>query len=191
VGSVTTFNSDLSSINGLCGTAYEMVTGGGRLRFEAGSDFYFGGTKAATLDRSSTGPDNVNYLIAELDLTNYSGSGDLELSFYYMDHGEEAHLNDRVWIRGNNTDPWIEIYDLVSNQGTAGYWNSVSELDLDASLAAAVPPQTVSSTFQIRYGQEDNSSANSTAEMAGYTFDDISISGSFHLYWTGAISAKG
>jgi len=190
VGSVTTFNSDLSSINGLCGWSYDMVTGGGRLRFEAGSDFYFGGTKAATLDRSSTGPDNVNYLIAELDLTNYSGSGDLELSFYYMDHGEEAHLNDRVWIRGNNTDPWIEIYDLVSNQGTAGYWNSVSELDLDASLAAAVPPQTVSSTFQIRYGQEDNSSANSTAEMAGYTFDDISISGSFHLYWTGAISAN-
>ena len=169
------YTADQTCLDGLPEWDYNMVDAGGRLRFEAGSGFYHGGSRAATLDRYPSGALNTNYLIATLDLSNYSSSTDLELSFYYMHHGEDNHINDRVWVRGNNTSAWVEIYNLFANQGTAGNWNTVSNLDIDATLAAAYPSQTVSSTFQLRFGQLDNYPAYTTTQSDGYTFDDISI----------------
>ncbi len=109
-----------------------------------------------------------------------------------MHHGEESSTNDRVWIRGSNTDSWVQIYDLWFNQGSSGNWNTVSGLDIDATLAGASPTQTVSSTFQIRFGQQDNFPATSTTTSDGYTFDDISITGSIPVTytWNGTINTN-
>ena len=169
------YMADQTNLYGLPEWDYDQSVAGGRLRFEAGSSFYHGGSRAATLDRYPSGSLNTNYLIATLDLNNYSSSTDIELSFYYMHHGEEPHVNDRVWVRGSNTGAWVEIYNLYANQGTAGNWNTVSNLDIDATLTTASPSQTVSSTFQLRFGQLDNYPATSTTVSDGYTFDDISI----------------
>jgi PKD repeat protein len=173
----STFTDDVSGIPGASEWDYDEVDAYGRLRFEAGSGFYHGGSKAATLDVESSNHLNTNYLIAHLNLSNYSNATDMELSFYFMHHGEESHGNDRVWIRGSFTDSWIEIYDLYANKGSAGAWNTVSSLDVDATLAAASPPQAVSSTFQMRFGQEDNYPANNTTSSDGFTFDDIQLTG--------------
>ncbi|MEE4257812.1 MAG: PKD domain-containing protein, partial [Bacteroidales bacterium] len=167
-----TYTSNSASLNGLPDWGYEK-TANGRLRFSAGSGFYYSGTHAATLDADPSGTYSVNYLTVTLNLSSYAASENLELSFQFMHHGEETHANDRVWIRGSNTDSWIEAYDLDANKGTSGVWNLAQMIDIDALLGGA--GQTASQTFQIRFGQEDNYPATSLTASDGYTFDDISI----------------
>ncbi len=168
----TTYTANSASLNGLPDWSYEK-TSNGRLRFTAGSSFYLSGSHAATLDADPSGSYSVNYLTSTLNLSSYASSQNLELSFNFMHHGEESHSNDRVWIRGSNTDTWIEIYDLYSNRGTAGVWNYVNQIDIDALLSAA--GQSLTTTFQIRFGQEDNYPATSTTASDGFSFDDITI----------------
>ncbi len=168
----TTYTANSASLNGLADWGYEK-TSNGRLRFTAGSGFYLSGSHAATLDADPSGTYSVNYLTATLDLSSYASSQNLELSFNFMHHGEESHSNDRVWIRGSSTDSWIEIYDLYSNRGTGGVWNLVNQIDIDALLSAA--GQTATSSFQLRFGQEDNYPATSTTASDGFSFDDITI----------------
>ncbi len=147
----------------------------GRLRF-AVLGFANNGSSAATLDKSIfAGVVVTNYLIMTANLSNYNSSSALELEFSYMHHREVDHPNDKVWIRGSDTDLWINIYDLYANQGTAGIYNQVIGLDIDSILANALPSQRVSSTFQLRFGQEDKFRANSLQLNAGFSFDDIAI----------------
>ncbi len=145
----------------LCASTYKWsyetsLASDGRLRF-AVPGFANNGSSAATLDKVSSGSNVTNYLILTVDLSSYSSSSVLELEFSHMHHGEENHVNDRVWIQGSNTNSWVEIYNLYTNQNSAsGIYNQVIGLDIDSILTNATPPQRVSSTFQVRFGQEDN-----------------------------------
>lgn len=169
VGPTLTFTSATTQINGLCVWDYEKDNNG-RLQFDQYSNT---GNYAAAFDANPTGTISINYLILTLDLSNYNGSTDLELSFWKMNYGEESDSNDRVWIRGSNSDSWIEVYDLAANQAaTNGDWNETSGIDIDAAIEGA--GQTISSTFQIRFGQEDNFSFTND----GRAIDDILITGS-------------
>jgi hypothetical protein len=145
----------------------------GRVRFEAGAAFVRGGNKAATLDMSASGSNQINLLDITMDMSNYLSSNSILMDFYYMHHGEENNPNDRVWIRGSQTDTWIEVYNLWANQGASGQYNTVTGIDVSGTLATN--SQSFSSTFQVRLGQEDNFPATSTTASDGYTFDDITI----------------
>ncbi|MDT8394434.1 MAG: PKD domain-containing protein [Bacteroidales bacterium] len=168
----SSYSSNTSVIDGLPGLSYEK-TENGRLRFNAGQEFCYSGNYAATLDASPSGTVSVNYLIATLNLSNYVSSTNLELSFMYMHHSEESHNNDRVWIRGSDTDMWIEAFDLYANQTASGTWKSVVQIDIDQLLADN--GQIPGATFQLRFGQEDESPTLNTTSSDGYTFDDITI----------------
>ncbi len=150
----------------------------GRLRF-AISGLANSGNSAATLDKfftNSPATTAINYLIMTADLSNYSSSlSGLELEFSYMHHREYNNPNDKVWIRGRDTDAWIQIYDLYVNQGTASIYNHVRGIDIDSILANATPPQRVSSTFQLRFGQEGRFGAKGSGNNVGYSFDDVAI----------------
>ncbi|MEE4260103.1 MAG: PKD domain-containing protein, partial [Bacteroidales bacterium] len=173
VGSIETFTSNTTTIGGLPEWSYEKTTTG-RLRFSAGNGFYYSGNHAATVDANPSGSSYaVNFINATLNLSAYATSADLELSFVYMHHGEESHANDRVWIRGNSSDVWIEAFDLYSNKGATGAWKTISGIDIDALLSTH--GQCPSSTFQIRFGQEDNYTASRTTASDGFTFDDIKV----------------
>ncbi len=148
--------------------------GEGRLRFGV-SGFASTGSSAATLDKSIFGGALVtNHLIMTADLSRYTSNSHLELEFSYMHHREQNHANDRVWIRGSSTDAWVQIYDLYANQGVKGVYKHVLALDVDSTLANSHPPQRVSSTFQLRFGQEDHFRAQRYYN-AGYSFDNIAI----------------
>ena len=149
----------------------------GRVTFGA---FGNNGTTGVTLDAVSDGMpegasnDPVNYLIGTIDMSNYdtSAASFYVLSFYHNSHGDDPHPTDSVWIRGSNTDPWIGVYDLFANQ-VNGTFVHAQNIDLKNILKAA--NQNFSSTFQLRFGQEDNSSATSMSGVDGRTFDDITI----------------
>lgn len=147
----------------------------GRLRTKTGNAFAKSGFHSITIDRDTAGTVQTNYLLFTLNLANYDTSiADLYLDFSYMDHGEENHSNDSVWIRGSDQDRWIGIYDLYANKTTAGKFKDVKKLNLSGILSSA--GQAVSSSFQIRFGQEDNSATVSTTGNDGFSFDDIQVS---------------
>ena len=141
----------------------------GRLRTNAGAGFAKSGTRAMTMDATSGVP--VNYLIFNANLENYLMEPAIFLDFSFMHHGDEINPNDRVWIRGSTSDPWVEIYDWHSTSPQAGVYHDVVDLDIIATLSAA--GQSVSCTFQIRFGQEDNFSATGLSSTDGLTIDDI------------------
>ena len=186
-----TYTSSTTNLIGLPEWEYSK-TDNGRLRLAAGAGFYNGGSNAATLDANPNGTQSVNYLIAEIDLSSYTTSSDINLSFYFTHHGEESHSNDRVFIRGSSSDSWVEIYDWYSNCPSAGTFKSVTNLDIDATLSGA--GQVLTSTFQLLFGQQDNYAASSTTANDGFTVDDIIIKGTpvcntSAYAWTGTINS--
>jgi PKD repeat protein len=176
-GPTLVFTANNPSINGIPEWSYDK-TANGRLRFveTAFTGLPRTGIYAATLDSDPAGLISINYLIGTLDMSNYVGASDVEFSFWYQDHGEENQPNDSVWIRGNNTAAWIGVYDLFAGSPTPGVYNFVGGIDLDSILLDN--GQVFSSTFQIRFGQEDNFQATSLTVSDGFTFDDLMITGS-------------
>ncbi|MDD3740367.1 MAG: T9SS type A sorting domain-containing protein [Bacteroidales bacterium] len=180
-----TITSNRNNINGRGNISYQK-TENGRLRFNAGSDFYHSGSRAATLDcdaYNSLLPNNM--LLITLNMSRYIDYNDLELSFSYMQHGEEPQMFDKVFIRGSSSNTWIEAYDLYANRAAAGTWKDVANIDIDALLLGA--GQTISSTFQIAFSQVDDYPATTTTGSDGITIDDIKIS-CMDLYWCGTVN---
>lgn len=145
----------------------------GRARYGTAAVLASSGSGAITLDAITSSAVIANDLILTLDIAAYSSATDLELLFDYANHGEEDHANDSVWIRGSQSDSWVGVYDLYANRPSTGAYASVGPIDIDAALTAA--GQTVSSTFQVRFGQEDNFPATSPTASDGFSFDNISV----------------
>jgi hypothetical protein len=184
-GSMLPFFEDWESNNGqfkfdgnvYTGTGYSWDyendnPGEGRLRVGTNAYQTYEGSGAMSLDKHPNDGDfATNFVTLTLDISAYSTSTDLELSFYWADHKDENQAEDKVWIRGSNTDPWVEIYDLNPASAPDHVYQLVSGLDIDATLAGA--GQSISSTFQVRFGQKDNSFTAPGGD--GLSFDNILI----------------
>lgn len=145
---------------------YDEAAGGGRIRVHNG--WSQSGNNCLTLDQGG-----VNHVILTQDLSAYAASTGIELQFSLMDHGEENHPNDRIWIRGSSTDAWIEVVNLNTDFTVGlGTWETFT-IDVDAVLAANA--QTPTATFQVRFGQEDTTTADNTTQWDGISVDDVSI----------------
>jgi len=142
----------------------------GRLQFADPNMTANTGNKAAVLDVSENINLASNDLVLTLNMTNYATSDSIFLSFYHRQYGEENHPNDSVWIRGSRADPWIGVYDLFANQlSSPPFYENVS---FNISEVLANAGQSYSSSFQVKFGQEDNYALATD----GRSFDDISIS---------------
>tara|TARA_R110002050_G_scaffold25168_2_gene67202 strand:- start:515 stop:7468 length:6954 start_codon:yes stop_codon:yes gene_type:complete len=145
-----------------------------RLRLQAGSSFYRNGTQALTLDHSPSATNiESNFLTLTVNLSNYSTVGGIQLSFYFMSHGQENHPDNRVWVRGGPADPWVEILNLDAIRTANGVFDSVKDVDIVAPIVSA--GQSIGALTQIRFGQNGRLSATSTTASDGLTIDDISL----------------
>ena len=169
----TAYFGGVFGVDGADRVDFESADPSGRLRTAAGVGFYNTGNRAATLDRDPSGTNVVNYMILTLNMTNYTTTDSILLSFALQNHGEENQPNDRVWVRGSDVDPWIEIANLNNLDGTPGSYVDIENINLSFSLDTA--GQNFSSSTQLRFGQEDNFPATSTTVSDGYTFDDIEV----------------
>ncbi len=140
-----TYTSNQATIPGLSNQWEYSKTNNGRLRMAAGAAYNRSGNRAATLDANTNGPQSVNYLIATIDVSAYSSFSNFDLSFSYMDHGDEDDTPDRVWARAELTDTWIEIYDLQPQSTTNGNWNDITSVDISGQLTGA--GQTIANTI--------------------------------------------
>ncbi len=126
----------------------------------------FAGSQSAGFQSLSSA--NPVYLILTIDMSAYvSSTTSIGLSFQYADHADEPSANDRVWARGNNSDPWIEIFDW-STVNSSNWEFFSTNLDLDLAAAG----QSFSSSTQIRWGQQDNAALTGAD---GFSIDDVRI----------------
>lgn len=148
----------------------------GRLRSFAGTGFARTGLRGITFDRSGTGTGKpVNYLLMTMNLAGFTTTDVMMLDFAYAFHsnfGTDDPAN-RVWVRGNDGAPWVEIYNLFANKLGAGNYKPVTNINLSAALAAA--GQTYSSSTQVRFGQSGTGRATSFTCCDGFSFDDIAV----------------
>lgn len=147
----------------------------GRLRTASGIGFYNNGNRAITLDRNTSGAIVVNYAVFTYNLSNYDAFVDqIELDLSIMDHGDEVHPGDSIWIRGCDSCAWIGLigWNNITN-GNNGQYFDIEDFNLSLPLFAA--GQNFTSSFQIRIGQEDNFPATSITASDGLSFDDLCI----------------
>ena len=157
---------------------YDFVssTSYGRVRPFINSGIANSGSKALTLDMDQYSPSgNTDSLTATFNLSNYNAAtDDIRLDFYFMNHGQLPNAANKVWIRGNDQQPWIPVYDLFTNQNDPGSYKKTTSLEISNALIANA--QNFSSSFQVRWGQWGQIHAADNNGGAGYSFDDI------HLY---------
>jgi hypothetical protein len=124
------------------------------------------------MDRTPAGTSNINYAILTINMANYSTTNNgIYLSFSWAHFNEDSNPNDRVWIRGSVTDPWVEVYDLDPLLGVSQEFIEVSGLNVVALLASASPAQQLSESFQVRFGQEGTNPTSAD----GICFDNIRL----------------
>ncbi len=151
----------------------------GRARTFVNTGFALNGNRAITLDQFPyNAAQTTDSLLMTYNFGNYVGGQQLRLDFYYKNHGNENNPNNKVWIRGNDTKPWVLAYDLVANQAALGQYKH-AVININDVLDTVLPAQPISSSFQIKFSQQGNTSANVPYPIIdlddGYTFDDVSI----------------
>jgi len=169
------YGSDTTGLAGISRYDFRSSTPLGRLRTFVNSGIAYSGEKALTLDAERSIPaGNTSYLTATYNLGSYGAAADdVRLDFQQLQHGQKPHADNRVWIRGNDTSPWIEVYDLAQGQGAAGVYVRSGSIELGDWLAAA--GQDFSTSFQVRWGQQGTMPATDRFVAAGYTLDDIRL----------------
>lgn len=139
------------------------------------------GEKAITLDVSKAVPyvkNPANNLQGTFNLSGYSVDDDIRLDFQFKQHGQAQLPNaqNKVWVRGSDTQSWIEVYDLSANQPeVAGIWKQSPSLELSDLFTAAIPAQQFGSSMQVRFGQYAQYGMADNTNLAGYSFDDIRL----------------
>lgn len=171
----STYQKDTMGLDNLDRYDFSPSTVYGRLRTFVNSGIAYSGSKALTLDEKVYYPSgNTNYLTGTFNLTNYNvNNDDIRLDFQFNNHGQFYNPNNTVWIRGNETQPWIAAYDLNANQNDPGIYKKTSSIEVAHLLAAN--GQTFTPSFQVRWGQWGVIAATDKSNANGYTFDDIRV----------------
>lgn len=138
------------------------------------------GQNAITLDVTKASPlvpNPFNQLIGTFNLSGYNvQDNEVRLGFAYKHHGDAQvpHQLNKVWVRGQDTDPWVEVFDLGANQpATAGAWVEVPAINI--SHALHTNGQQFSTSTQVRFGQYAQYPMADNQNFAGYTFDDVRL----------------
>ena len=164
---------------GLDRADFNTNTTNGRARTFINTGFARTGNRCATLDaiHFNAGPTSDS-LITTFNLSGYSSSDQIWLDFYYKNQGIDFSLpGNQVWIRGNDQASWIPVYTLDSNANNIGIYQPSAHIDVTGILRSAT--QAVSSSFQIKFGEEGYTSTNDLIPDGdlddGYSFDDITL----------------
>lgn len=183
----STYYSPTIGFGGLDRCDFFSSNDNGRARTFVNTGFARSGTRAITLDQTHfAGITTADSLLTTFNLSSYGASDQLWLDFYYNNHGNDATRNaNKVWIRGSDQDAWIEAYTLDVNLTNVGNYQASAHIDITGLLTNATPAQTVSSSFQVKFGEEGyTSAANVVIDPAsgeqGYTFDDITLTRSMN-----------
>ena len=156
---------------------YTNSSGNGRLRTSPSSFLSAqSGTKALTIDREqfAAGTPEINDLIFTFNLSDKDVNEDeITLSLAYREYGDEPDAGDQIWIRGNDQDSWLNLFDWGTASNNGSGYQQIIDLPLTPLLLANA--QNYSTSFQIRVGQEGVNQAVGNFSNDGLTIDDIKL----------------
>jgi hypothetical protein len=172
---VNTYQKDTIGLEGIERYDFTPSAAFGRARTFINSGIAYSGSRAISLDVDRFTPaGSINYLYGSFNLSNYNALvNDLRLDFQFLNHGQGNNAANKVWIRGNDAQPWVEAYDLDSSQNQPGFYKRTESIQLSDLLASA--GQNFGTSFQVRWGQYGQLPATDKENGAGYTFDDIRL----------------
>jgi hypothetical protein len=177
-----TYISNTTGFTGLDRCDFSQSNSNGRARTFINTGFARTGDRCATLDEIFW--TNINStadsLVTTFNLSNSSTTDQIWLNYYYRNQGIDfVAPGNGVWIRGNDQAAWIQVDTLSIDPSSFGVYLPSKSINVTSVLANAVPAQTISSSFQIKFGEEGYTSANSVIIDGdiddGYSFDDITI----------------
>jgi hypothetical protein len=178
--SAATYNSATMGLAGNDRFDFASSTVRGRLRTFVNTGMARSGNRALTLDQAPLNPAfTADSVTATYNMLFYNlNSVQLRYDFYYKNHSQKNQPGNKVWMRGSENDPWVAAYDLYANQAPTGQWK-FANININDVLGSAIPPQALTTSFQVRFGQEGQASAANvvaTSEFEdGYTFDDLRL----------------
>ncbi|MFD2920161.1 S8 family serine peptidase [Terrimonas rubra] len=158
------------------GDRYDFVssTQWGRLRSFVNTGLAIAGNRSFTLDADRYNGGTTDSLTATFNLSGYDvNTQDLRFDFLFKHHNQEANPANKVWIRGRDTDNWLEAYDLFAQQDRVGRVKRSSSLELSNLLKNA--GQQFSGSFQVRWGQWGTNLVADNVNGAGYTIDELQL----------------
>lgn len=170
-----TYPRDTMGLNGIERYDFVESTSSGRVRTFVNTGMAHSGNRALTLDvERFIGSGNTNYLRGTFNLGSYNVvNNDVRLDFRLLNHGQGFHPNNKVWIRGSETQPWIKVYDLDSAQDDPGSYLKSASIEISDALANA--GQAFTPGFQVQWGQWGRLPAGDRFSGNGYTLDDIRL----------------
>ncbi len=169
----TAYTTDFIGVKGIDRFDYHAGTAQSRLRFFVTGGIAESGTQAASLDATGANSSSLNELTMTVNLSHFDTDDPIRLDFSYLNHNSLLDAGDKVWIRGRDSDPWIQAYDLFLNQSPAGQYKKVYTLNIAQILEDN--SQQFSTSTQIKFGQQGTGSIVDKQDKGGYTFDDIYI----------------
>jgi serine protease len=120
------------------------------------------GSYHMTMDVSSNGTYSQNEAWLGLNL---AGKGDVDLTFWWKEFGDETHTQDGVYFSDNAGASFVKVYSLANGSTT---WQQIA-LDVDA--LASTYGLNLTGTFIVKFQQYDNYSIATD----GMAFDDINV----------------
>jgi len=153
---------------------YINSTDSGRLRTLVSNDILISGQRSLSMDLLMNKEDNQNYLTGTFNLQAFNVSNtEVRLEFDYKLHGKPKYLaGNEVWVRGSDTQPWVNIYTFDTSLVPGQVKNTGSLSVTNALLNAG---QNLSSSFQIRIGQHDTSVIAMNEYGNGLTMDNLKL----------------
>ncbi|HET6769192.1 MAG TPA: S8 family serine peptidase, partial [Chitinophagaceae bacterium] len=149
----------------------------GRLSTFINGGMAYSGSRSIMMDfngwNGGIGSNNFVYGTFNLDGINAAIS-DIRLDFQFKSHGDSVvNPNNKIWIRGDDSKPWVEAFTLSSNGNIPGVFKRSSSIELSDLLVAA--SQNFTSSFQVRFGQFGYVRISDNNGFQGHNFDDIRI----------------
>src|SRR5688572_7042765 len=149
----------------------------GRLSTFLSSGMAYSGSKSLIMDfngwNGGVGSNNFVYGTYNLNGVN-AAIQDMRMDFQFKSHGDSVvNAINKIWIRGDDTKPWVEAFTLSSNGNIPGVFKRSQSIELSDLLIAA--SQSFSSSFQVRFGQFGIARINDNNGFQGHNFDDIRI----------------
>ncbi len=149
----------------------------GRLSTFINSGMAYSGARSLIMDYNgwNGGIGSNNFVYGTYNLNGINAAiKDIRLDFQFKSHGDSViNANNKIWIRGDDTKPWVEAFTLSSNGNIPGVFKRTPSLELSDLLIAAT--QNFSSSFQVRFGQFGIVRINDNDGFQGHNFDDIRI----------------
>ena len=179
-----TYNTGRMGLDSLDRADFFNSNTNGRLSTFFNTGFARTGIRSMLLDVTVQGTSAADSLTNTFNLSNYSTTDQIWLDIYFKKQSVVAPApGNMIWIRGNDQAAWIPVKSLNDPVDQPGAYIKFN-LDVTGTLAAAIPAQTISSSFQVRCGTEGKipgtSSNDGALQGGGISFDDFMLTNALH-----------